>query len=459
MSKIRYLLIINIFFLIQNNALAINLEDALISAYQNNNAILAAIEDIKLQAEETPRALSEFIPNIEFRTSNYKTRSKGFNQQQYLDNQIINIPSNIDNYGNSQSLMVHQPIFNGGRSIVNLKLAKKAFEKSVKKLLATEQEVMFTTISKYADIIQAKEALMISKNRVLVLKKTLESIEERFKLGDLTKTDVSQTKADLAKAQSGRIEAQSVLQKAIADFKSVTGIEPVNLEELKIANNLPTDLDQAINLATNNYPDIMMNKIDIELNDLNTIAAKGILLPSVALEGSISKGRSPISNSTKSVSNSRQAAINMSIPIFQGGKEYSNIRMGKVKTQKSKMVLQNAIENITNKTINVWEDFESTKATIEANIERIAAADVALEGIKQQAYVGSSTTLEVLTSEQNLYDAKLELSRAKRNNLVQSYQLKLMTGQLSAAQLNLNTNIYNPMIDYNKVKTKLIGIN
>ena len=97
-------------------------------------------------------------------------------------------------------------------------------------------------------------------------------------------------------------------------------------------------------------------------------------------------------------------------------------------------------------------------AQISAFTAAVAAANIALEGVREEANVGSRTVLDVLDAEQELLDARVGLVRAQRDELVATYQLRQAIGEATAEKLGLPVEIYNVEKHYREVRGKWWGL-
>jgi len=104
-----------------------------------------------------------------------------------------------------------------------------------------------------------------------------------------------------------------------------------------------------------------------------------------------------------------------------------------------------------------WDQYRAAKAQITANEAQVRANEIALEGVEQEAAVGSRTTLDVLDAQQELLNSQVNLTTAKRNEAVAAYTLVSAVGALTARELSLDVELYNPEEHYDDVKHKLFG--
>ena len=144
--------------------------------------------------------------------------------------------------------------------------------------------------------------------------------------------------------------------------------------------------------------------------------------------------------------------VNVRIPVYQAGAEYSGIRQSKREYQRQRF---NTIDqtNIVNESLTrAWERLLATREAIISNEETIKAAQIALDGVKQEQQFGARTTLDVLDAEQELFAANVNLVRSQRNEVIAFYSLLTVLGELTPKNLALKVDEYDPTDKYDLVK-------
>ena len=86
------------------------------------------------------------------------------------------------------------------------------------------------------------------------------------------------------------------------------------------------------------------------------------------------------------------------------------------------------------------------------------ASESAFNGVRGEANVGQATTLDVLTSQQLLVNARISLVTAQHDRVVTSYNLLAAVGDLSPTVLGLQTPIYDPTVHYHQVRDSWLGL-
>lgn len=425
---------------------AANFNRALVSTYQNNPRIKAQQKALAALDENVSQAHSGWLPSAE---ANF---TKGQEKQKFGPDPRGHDYEDVE----SKGLTVVQPIFQGGETIAQTSRADNLVLAGRADLRGTEQEVLLDAITAYMDVLRDQSVLELSRNNEEVLRKQLDASQQRFDVGEVTKTDVAQSEARLSRAESDAIQADGSLKISEANFERVVGYRPKDIGVPASYPPVPTSLNEALTTGEKQAPaiqsaDFRQRSVEDEV-DINIAR----LLPDVNLRGQINRddsdgvlGRnSPDSNSL---------LLTMRVPLYQSGAEYSRIRQSKETASQRKFDYINAKEQTRQQVTQAWENLQTAIATIRSQQDAIRAAEVALDGVRQEHLYGTRTVLDVLDAEQELFTARVNLVRAERNRVVSIYTLIASVGGLTLDSLGLQTTVYNPEEHYDDVDYQFIG--
>lgn len=427
------------------NAKATSLNEALVSSYQTNPQIKSAIEALQSIDEEMPSAISGALPSAS------SSLQRG---------QISSTTNSIDTSGitDSKSIGISQPLFKGGRTYASIKKAKNDIMAAREQLKNTEQQILLAASVAYMDVVSNTEAYELAQNNKSVLAHHLEETKTRFDLGELTQTDVAQSKASLAKANSDLISTQRSLESSKAAYTKIIGQEPIDVTMPKNPIEINGSSDELINIALANNPVIKISEYNLNAAKDNVTIQKSSLLPQLSAFANKERQQGVSATTSRtSITDSDTFGINLSIPIYQAGSEYALVRQAKHVAGKNSYDLAVARNEIKEAVIKAYQDFRVAQALIESNQASVDAFSLALEGTQQEANAGLRTNIDVLDAEQALFDAKSNLIKSKRDEVVSSYTLLAQLGKLTAKELGLKVDVYNPEENYNKVKYQFIG--
>ena len=426
------------------NASATELRDVLVYTYNTNPALLAERENLKATDELYYQAFAGFMP------------SASLNYGRENDSLRAGKSAGITHIGKSQDFIINQPIFNGGQSIAQMHRAMAQIKAEQAQLKITEQKIFLNAIAAYMDVVRNEEILKLSEENIEALKKNQLSTNERFKLGEVTRTDLSQSDARVSRAISDRTRTMGDLTVSRATFKNVTGMEAINLKDPERAKNLPSSSEVAILLATQNSPNIVQAENTLKGAKSAVSQNESALLPSVSLRGDY-RDTTGFPTLGSAEYDTKSLALNVSIPLYQSGSEYSRIRASKDTVEQQKKNLEQTIRDVTETAVRAWQSMQVSEATLKSSEDAVNAAKIALAGVTQEAEIGSRTVTELLDAEQQVYQTETEFARAKHDAKFGSYQVLATIGNLTAKDLGLPVTYYNPKLHLDKVKYLPIG--
>lgn len=432
---------------------AIDLQEALTEGYKNNDELKTLRIKFINSIEQFPQAFSGFMPNAGLSINRNNSKTKYSKKYASL---LGGNPPEIDN--NQGALVIEQSLFSGGSSVAALKSAQAAFRASRSEYYAGEQKVLLNLITAYLDYFESKEKYDISESRVRTNVQQVNTVEEKLRLGEATEIDIATARAGLAAAETNKLTAYADFQAKKANFIRVFGIEPTYIDMPVLPQGLPNSLDELTRRAVNLNPEIDSARHNVTSAKAQEMVEKGKLLPQVSVK--LQSGRTdynPQNLNTQQI-NSRSVTTTLSvdIPIYpNGGAQYSKIRTVKNQTRSNAIQLDSAIKQTQANAISVWEGFEAAKSRIVAANQGMDAAQISYDGTVQEEIVGSKTMLDVLSAEEKLYEAKITRVDAYKASILTAYQMKLLTGELTAQSLKLKVKYFSPAEEFKTIKKKM----
>ena len=427
------------------------LQEAFASAYLTNPQLQAERANLRATDENVPTALAGWRPTITGTTA--LTYEQGTTQQggQFLGGAI-------DAPGYNAGVTIQQPVYQGGHTTaltheaVNRVLAERA------NLIATEQTVFTNVVSAYVAVIQDQQNLQIQVNNERVLAEQLRATNDRFRVGEITRTDVAQAEAALATARAQRQQAEGTLQTANATYVQQVGMPPPpNLIPPQPLHLPVHDVQQVMAEAVSNNPSVIA-ALFTQSSDKDAFdVAVSALLPKVTAEGEYLHG---VNQSFKGYQQDiKEALLNFQVPIYQGGAEYAAVRQARQTQEYSRREVDVQRRTALQSAVSNWENLVAFRASIESDRTAVRANIVALDGIERQAIVGTSTTLAVLQTQQTLLSSQLALVQSLSSMITASYSVAAAIGRLTARDLKLNVPLYDETAYYNAVRDRLWGLN
>ncbi len=430
-------------------ASAMTLQDALAAAYVSNPTLNAQRAAVRATDENVPQALSGWRPSVSVEASTGKQVIESSSLRSTGDREVGTMPD-------SYSVTVQQPIFNGFGTVNAVDAAESQVLAARGQLTAVEQQVLLSAAEAYVNVLREMSVLELNVNNEQVLRRQLEATQDRFEVGEITRTDVSQAESRLAGAVAGRLAAEGNLKSARAVFERVVGLPPENLEwPGDFSEKLPPSLADAIERALSEQPQVIAARHGAEAALNNVGVVRSELLPSVALQANASRAYNNSTHDSFSHSQSIMAVVSM--PLYQSGGTWSRLRQAKHSAGQARIQVDEALQETRASTVQAWEGLQAARAQIESLTAQVDASQVALEGVQREAQVGARTVLDVLDAEQELLNARVNLVGARRDERYAAYQLLSALGQLTADGLGLPVTVYDPATHYEDVRNQWIG--
>jgi outer membrane protein len=426
---------------------------ALSRAYVGNPDLNQQRAGTRAQDENIPISTSGWRPDVA------ASAQAGYN---YLDTGIPGFPRSTpkgSTVPTTIGLTVKQNLFNGDRTLNTVRQAESNIFGSREDLRTTEQAVLLDGATFYMNVLRDIAILDLRRNNITVLEEQLRETRDRFNVGEVTRTDVAQAESQLAQGRSDYFTAQAALQTSMADFRRIIGIEPTRLQPARtIEALLPKTLTGAVSLALQEHPAIQAAFHAVDAAELEVKRIEGELYPSFDIAGNVQRqtafqGLHDLYNFNGSVVGT------LTVPIYPGGGgAYGRARQAKEKLAQARLTADLQRDAVRSDVVSRWGDLESSRAVIQSAQAAVRAAEIALEGVREEAKVGQRTTFDVLFQQQQLLNRRVDLVVAQRNRVVFSYAVFAAIGRLSAANLNLHVAAYDPTIHFEQVKDKWIGL-
>ena len=437
-------------------AIADTLEGALAAAYQNNPQINSQRAATRATDEGVGIALSGYRPKIT------AIAEAG---EQYLDT----LSKQTDGVGYARSagaialasygVSVSQTLFNGYQTASRTRLAESQVLAQREVLRAAEQTILLNAAIAYMNLLRDSALLTLQRNNVTVLEATLRQTRDRLQAGEVTRTDLAQAESSLAAARSVLHSAQSNYITSKSTYLQVIGAEPGKLVNASPVDRLfPPTLAAALQQGAAQNPAITTAMFNVDAAIEQVKIGEAALYPTVSLNGSLTKNFGSASSLSTLETLSGAVVGTVSVPIYQGGAEYATIRQAKETLGQRRFDLDTARVSVQQSITQSWGQLEAAKAQIAATTAQVTSAEIALDGVREEAQVGQRTTLDVLNAQQALVSARTALVTAQHDRIVASYGVVAAVGSLSPQVLGLKIELYDPTVHYHQVRDAWIGL-
>ena len=441
-------------------AAADTLEWALVQAYQNNPSLNAQRASLRATDENVPQALSGYRPKLSV------TANGGYDYSSTLAHTVVqSVFPNTVQYTNfaepyeqrGVAATATQTLYNGNQTANRVRQAESQVMGARETLRVTEQQVLLDSATAYMNLLRDQAILELNRRNVEVLTEQLKQTRDRFNVGEVTRTDVAQAESRLAAGRGQLLNAQSNEITSEANYRRVIGVNPGKLAPGSPVDRFsPSTLPRAITDGEQLSPTVLAAMYGVDVAELAVKVSEGALYPNLAVAATASKNYDP----TASINRQTLASIigTLTVPLYQGGGEFSTIRQSKETLGQQRLNLDVNRDQARATVVQSWGQLDAAKAEIESTTAQVNAAEIALNGVREEARVGQRTTLDVLNAQQELVNARVALVTAQHDRVVASYTLLAAVGGLSMPRLGLNVTIYDPQVHYQQVRDAWIGV-
>ncbi|RXV59042.1 transporter [Roseovarius sp. A46] len=418
------------------------LADTLESAYRNSGLLEQNRALLRAADEDVASAISRLRPILRWSSRVSYVYDEGQDS--------FGRDFDTDQGDLSVGLTAEWLLYDFGRSAFRTEATKETVLATRQRLRSIEQEVLFRAVQAHANVIRTQNIVNLRRNNLSVIRRELNAAENRFRIGEITETDVFQAEARLASAESGLTAAERELEFARDAYKVAVGREPGRLKPISQMPDPDMTEQAAKSIALSSHPTIQEIQHQIKAADLAAEAARKELLPTINLFGEVNI-EEEITSGTD-FGRRGQVGVEMSGPIYQGGGLNAAIRKAIAQRDAARGELISASRQVEQRVGNAFARMQAAQLTLKSSRDEVKASELSFEGVKNEARFGSRTTLDILQSEQILLNARIVQVEAQIDLQLSSYNILASIGQLTVEDLNLDVTTYDPAAYYKLVK-------
>ncbi|MBY5931965.1 TolC family outer membrane protein [Tateyamaria omphalii] len=419
------------------------LADAMVGAYthsgllEQNRALLRAAD------EDVPIALAALRPILNWSAS----LSEVFGDT--TSETTGGVARSIDTTTVSLELTASWQVYDFGADRARVEALKETVLATRATLLNVEQALLLRAASAYFNVGRQENFVALSRNNLRLLQQELRAANDRFEVGEVTRTDVSLAEAAVAQARSNLADAERNLIQAQAEYANVVGRQPGRLSGLPPLPSTETRIEAAQSVAVRTHPEMETARRQVAANELLVSAAGKDKLPVLSLTGQLS-----VEEEIDGIDSTERGSVGLELsgPIYQGGSLSALQRQAIANRDAARGNLHTVRHDVQQDVVNAISDFNAARASLAASERQIRAARVAFQGVREEATLGARTTLDVLDAEQDLLDAETNRISAQADQYIAAYAVLEAMGLLTAQSLKLPVQLYDPAAYYNLVQ-------
>lgn len=418
-------------------AQAETLADALIAAYRNSNLLDQNRAVLRAADEDVAIAVADLRPVIAF------AAQAGYARAEFLN--PVGGRGVKEGLSGTLSLTADLTVLDFGRNKLAVDVAKESVLATREALIGVEQAVLLSAVQAYVDVRLSQEIVALRESNFRLITQELRAAQDRFDVGEITRTDVSIAEARLASSRAALAAAEGDLMVARESYKAATGAYPGRLAGLPAAPKTARSMEDAQAVAQRTHPSIRQAQHEVTIAELNVARGKASLKPNVVARASLSVDGDGL--------DTEALGLVMNQTLYAGGKLSALYRKSLAGRDASRAGLHQTTVQVAQNVGNAWSNLLVSAASIDASSRQITASQTAFDGVREEAALGARTTLDVLDAEQELLDARAARLQAEAGRYTGVYVLLAAMGLLTVDHLNLGIPTFDPAGYYNAVKT------
>jgi len=422
------------------------LREALSSAYKFNPRLDAARATLRATDEEVPRALSGYRPSINGSADTsyrHTTTSPGS-------------ASNGESNPRGYQVGAVQPLFHGFRTVNAVSAAEATVRAGRETLRLAEQSVLLEAVTAFGDVVRDSAIVRLRENNVTVLTRDLRATQDRFNVGEVTRTDVAQAQARRAAAVAALDLARANLKTSRAAFERVIGHPPSHLVEARASTMVARTVGENVEISLRESPSVVAALYREQAARFNIELVRGELLPTAQLEANYAKRFDD--SAAADWSETTSVTGRLTVPFYTGGEVQARVRQAKHTHIQRLQEIEQARTETQAQVVTAWAQLQAAQAAVESDNTAVNANRIALAGVREEERVGQRTLLDVLNAEQELLNAEVNLATDRRNVVVASYTVLSTVGRLNAQDLGVASLVYDAEAHYTEVRRKWLDI-
>ena len=431
-----------------------NMLDVYKTAKDNDAVLGAANASYAASKELVPQARSRLLPTLGGSVNTSKTDRSNFIGGQTGPSEMFN-----DNSWNAQ---LRQPVLNLA-SWYTLGSAKSSVEAASMQLEAENQDLVVRVIEAYLNILRTKDRLDTTDAEVTAVKRQLEQVQQRFEVGLVAITDVLESQAVYDSTVVRRIQAESDHDISFETLSTLTGRSYDKLarlsQSLPIVNPNPKDEEAWVGTAMSSNLGIKAAAAQLAAAKSDVRARRSDHLPTIDATATyaenVTGGQNFFgANAGDTTTENTIYALQLSVPLYQGGVVRSRVREANARVTQSREQLLNQKRLVTRNTRNLFKSVATDVVRVDARLKAIRSAQSALEATETGYEVGTRNIVDVLQAQQRLFSSQFDYADSRYNYVLNLMRLKQSTGKLTQEDLEE----LNQFVDDNDLVERVVSL-
>ncbi|MGE3143606.1 MAG: TolC family outer membrane protein, partial [Hyphomonadaceae bacterium] len=377
-------------------ASAQTLDEAVAAAYRNNPTLQDARLGVRASREDTWQARAGYLPSISL---------QGAAGRRELDIESTNIfgptHQNVDQGVSSSAAVVTQQLYTGGRRGAQMRLADAGVEGARQSLRGAEQQILLSAIQAYLNLVRDEGIVRIREAYLADLLAQLAATRRRLDVGEVTRTDLSQSQARVAGARAQLAQAQANAEASRAAYAQVIGQAPDALQPPgPPPTDTPASLDEALAQADASNPQILVAQQNERAADARTDIERAASRPQLSVVGRADSQKN--TDQLEQQRDSTSLTAQLTVPLFTGGYDWARVRQGRINEARARAQTEARRRQIAAGVVAAWTEVTAARAVIAAAAEQVSASLDAVAGAERELGIGTRSNIDVLNAREDL---------------------------------------------------------
>ena len=383
--------------------------------------------------QEVEMSKSGYLPKLDLIGRSGKKNTKSWD------------PSEKDNYDYSDgSLKAVQNIFDGfGTTHATNRDVARA-QAAYNKYLEVAQDKMKRAIVAYIDVIKYGKLVKITEDNIKIHEKIKEKVDERYKKGYGTKSELERVTGRLSLAISNHVSAKSNYADAKIKFRKALdkNIDAKDLETPNFKYTLPNNFDEALQKSIKNNPSMLVSEHDKEVSKEALEYAKRNNYPTLDVELEATRYNNKNGSNVDSRDEDYSAMLVMNYNLYNGGKDQAE-KLKYKSLQKFEAAHKQTLEEELKESLDLaWNSYVMLNEQLTYQKEYQKYTENSKEAYFEEFQLGRKSLIDLLDIQDEINSIKMQITSNEYEILISKYRILDATGELYTSFIKeLNENV------------------
>lgn len=403
-----------------------SLKDSVELTLRHNPNLRVAQEARQAAEFDRKRARSGFLPSLNL--------SGGAGTELYSDSLTRDWRNNGGQKDSSfysrstYSATLSQPLWDGLAAWSRLDAARAMLSSAEQRLYDNAEALALDAIMSHIELERQRKLVELSQINVNNHRRILRTQVERQQAGASARSDVTQTQARLARAESSLADASLAYEAAQLNYFNLTGALPGNLAPASAPTSLPEEAQELQRRAMTCNPKVQAALAEVEAARARRDTGKSAFHPRIFAEAGAGYDRQPASSQTyiKEASLMLRGQWN----LFNGGYDYYNVKADNARARQAGLQLAALRDNLRKEAHLAWKQWKTSAAQSKTYASAVRFNTDTSGMYLQQFNTGQRSLLDLLDAENELYSSSLLLVSSRMNEIATQYRILALSGGL-----------------------------